>query len=476
MGTLIGDCLIAAAFMTYGGIFDHRVRSTLLADWQDVLVSLGVNVRKELSVQDYLSQPAALLKWRGMGLPDDELYVQNAILLDRFYRFPLVVDPSGQATAFIMQKYSSQKIQQTSFLDSSFFKTLAGAIRFGTPLLVQDVERIDPILNPVLNREFQKNGGRKLIRLGSEEIDWSPKFMIILATRNPTARFPPDVCSRVTLVNFTVTPASLQAQTLSAILRSERPDVDNRRTEVLRLQSEQNVKLRELEEALLNQISAVQGAILDDDTVIRALEDIKGEAADLTEEVSRTKDVMAEVLAVSGEYMPLAKAMSRVYFAMERLSDVSFLYQYSLSFFLSIVHTVLVQGAQDTATTDPGARRQKLKTLLFQEVTRRIMRGLLHEDKITFAARLAQISTQEVPEIDLDEDEHDFLMRGAGGYQISPETRASIEALFPRARLEDSRVKELAALSKLKSFQHLLADIKNNQQAWESFLLAEDVR
>ena len=79
-----------------------------------------------------------------------------------------------------------------------------------------------------------------------------------MVTRNPLARFTPDLCSRVTLVNFTVTPASLCSQALSQILRAERPDVDKRRTEVLRLQGEQNVKLRELEDGLLNQLSAVQ--------------------------------------------------------------------------------------------------------------------------------------------------------------------------------------------------------------------------
>jgi dynein heavy chain 1 len=108
-------------------------------------------------------------------------------------------------------------------LDAAFLKTLASAIRFGSPLLVQDVESIDPILNPVLNRELQKTGGRTLIRLGSEDIDFSPKFLIFLATRNPFAVFAPDLCSRVTIINFTVTPASLESQALSAILKAERP-------------------------------------------------------------------------------------------------------------------------------------------------------------------------------------------------------------------------------------------------------------
>lgn len=79
-------------------------------------------------------------------------------------------------------------------------------------LLEQDVETVDPVLNPLLNRELQRTGGRTLIRLGSEDIDYSPDFLLFLITRNPGARFAPDLCSRVTLVNFTVTPASLQSQ------------------------------------------------------------------------------------------------------------------------------------------------------------------------------------------------------------------------------------------------------------------------
>lgn len=81
------------------------------------------------------------------------------------------------------------------------------------PLVVfQDVETVDPVLNPLLNRELQRTGGRTLIRLGSEDIDYSPDFVLLLVTRNPAARFAPDLCSRVTIVNFTVTPASLQSQ------------------------------------------------------------------------------------------------------------------------------------------------------------------------------------------------------------------------------------------------------------------------
>lgn len=47
------------------------------------------------------------------------------------------------------------------------------------------------------------------------------------------------------------------------------------------------LQLRQLEERLLDTISAVEGTILDDDTVVKALEDLKGEAGDVAKEVRR---------------------------------------------------------------------------------------------------------------------------------------------------------------------------------------------
>lgn len=73
-----------------------------------------------------------------------------------------------------------------SFRDDAFRKNLESALRFGSPLLVQDVESYDPILNPVLNRELHRTGGRVLITLGDQDIDLSPSFTIFLSTRDPT--------------------------------------------------------------------------------------------------------------------------------------------------------------------------------------------------------------------------------------------------------------------------------------------------
>ena len=212
---------------------------------------------------EFLSKPTDRLQWQIQELPNDELCIENAIILKRYNRYPLVIDPSDQALKYIMNHYHDRKIQKTSFADDSFMKALETSIRFGLPLIVQDVERIDPVLNSVLNKEVQKAGGRILIRVGDQEIDYNSTFTLFMITRNPGAVFTPDLCSRVTFVNFTVTPSSLQNQCLNIYMKNEREEVDKKRNDLLKLQGECKVKLRELEDSLLDALNKSEGNILD---------------------------------------------------------------------------------------------------------------------------------------------------------------------------------------------------------------------
>lgn len=65
--------------------------------WKSQLQILGVKFKEELSVVEYLSTPDQRLTWQANALPADDLCVENAIMLKRFNRYPLIIDPSGQA-------------------------------------------------------------------------------------------------------------------------------------------------------------------------------------------------------------------------------------------------------------------------------------------------------------------------------------------------------------------------------------------
>jgi len=56
----------------------------------------------------------------------------------------------------LLNEYKDKKITVTSFLDEGFLKVLESVLRFGNPILIQDVERLDPILNAVLNKEIRR--------------------------------------------------------------------------------------------------------------------------------------------------------------------------------------------------------------------------------------------------------------------------------------------------------------------------------
>ena len=61
----------------------------------------------------YLSNADERLAWQANALPTDDLCTENAIMIKRFNRYPLIIDPSGQATEFIMNEYRGKKITKT---------------------------------------------------------------------------------------------------------------------------------------------------------------------------------------------------------------------------------------------------------------------------------------------------------------------------------------------------------------------------
>lgn len=392
ISTLVGDVLVAAAFLAYSGLYDQTFRKSMMEDWLHQLHLSGINFKPHNPVTEYLSTADERLSWQENTLPVDDLCTENAIILKRFNRYPLIIDPSGRATEFLQRECKDRRLTVTSFLDDSFTKQLESSLRFGNPILIQDAEHLDPILNHVLNKEYQKTGGRVLIQLGKQEIDFSPAFKIYLSTRDPSATFPPDICSRTTFVNFTVTQSSLQTQSLNDVLKSERPDVDERRSNLIKLQGEFKVHLRQLEKRLLQALNESRGNILDDDNVIETLETLKTEAGEIAVKMSNTEGVMAEVEEITLQYSIIARSCSAVFAVLEQLHYLNHFYQFSLQYFLDIFHSVLHGNKNLAGERDFNKRRDVIIKDLFVTTFKRTALGLLQKDRIALAMLLAQAS------------------------------------------------------------------------------------
>ena len=474
---LIGDALLSASFLTFAGIFDQASRAILSKQWSKVLTLLRIPFRKNYDPVSFLPSPSSVAFWLQCGLSNDSISIQNAVIMEHFSRYPLLIDPSGQAESFIIRKYSDSKISSSSFLDPNYLKHIATSIRFGAPILLHDAEFFDPVLNSVLNKEVQRSNGRNLVRMGNDEIDFSPKFVLILLTKDPLARFPPDLCSRVTMINFSVTASSLEAQILGKLLKSERPDVEHRRIEMKRLRSEQILQLRGLEDSILHKIGSLRGAILDDDSFLLTLEQIKQKATEIEHQVAASEEVLAETAKVMQEFKPLARIISAIYQSLIQLSDVSSLYQFSLLFFFEVLETALALPIELNTPRLPS-----LAFLFIREVSRQTMRALKFHDQILFALNLAVISLQDAKEKVISSEEMRVLTTGMPLGNVPGNSRNYIQThfvdAFPGLTNSNSVAQGLVALHSLKVFAYLpasLARVHSHGGGWIGFLNGEDV-
>ena len=79
------------------------------------------------------------------------LSIENGIYIFNCRRWPLIIDPQGQANKWIKHLWADHNIQTTKLTESNFLKTLENSIRFGQPVLLENIEEeLDPALEPIL--------------------------------------------------------------------------------------------------------------------------------------------------------------------------------------------------------------------------------------------------------------------------------------------------------------------------------------
>ena len=81
-----------------------------------------------------------------------------------------------------------------------------------------------------------------------------------------------------------------------------------------------------MEDALLDSLNNVRGSILEDEHVIKTLETLKSEASIVVEEMKKSDSIMSEVTAITQTYVPLASSTSKIFFTLQSLERIHYLY------------------------------------------------------------------------------------------------------------------------------------------------------
>lgn len=205
--------------------------------------------------------------------------------------------------------------------------------------------------------------------------------------------------------------------------------------------------------------------MLDDDKIITNLETLKKEAGEVVKKVEETDAIMTEVDNVSQQYVPLSQACSGIYFTLDALNQVHFLYQYSLQFLLSIFNFVLTQNENLKGVSDSKTRLDIITKDLFQVTYNRVGRGMLHSDQITFAVLLARIYLKGKASAGVTfESEFSVFLHG--------QDSASLLTSKDLPDIKGLTVEQRAALSRLQNqlpaFRNIISAIGKEQRfnAW----------
>lgn len=110
----------------------------------------------------------------------------------------------------------------------TFLREMTAAVKIGRPVIVQDVEEhIDPAIDPILlKQQFATDGGMAEIRLGDATVDFDEHFNLFMTTKMPNPHYIPEICIKVTLINFTVTVSGLEQQLLADVVVAEKPEIE----------------------------------------------------------------------------------------------------------------------------------------------------------------------------------------------------------------------------------------------------------
>jgi dynein heavy chain len=185
-------------------------------------------------------------------LPSDAFSIENAIITIKTNRWPLYIDPQGQANKWIRNMGKENNIKILKFSEEKYLKFLEGAISQGHPVLIENVgEELDPAIEPLLQKQIIKKGATMTLKLGDSVIEYNKDFRFYLTTKLRNPHYLPEVSTKVTLINFMITYEGLTDQLLGIVVAKENPDLEIKKEQLVLDGAKYKAKLAETETQIL---------------------------------------------------------------------------------------------------------------------------------------------------------------------------------------------------------------------------------
>ena len=410
-----GDVLLSSSFVAYLGAFTTAYREEAIDGWVKLCLERDIPCSgSDFSLITVLGEPVTMRGWMIEGLPNDNLSIENAIIMSKATRWPLMIDPQGQANKWIKNKEKQASLEVLKLNDSDYIRKLENSIQFGFPVLLENVgEELDTTLEPLLTRSTFKQGGSICIKLGDSVIEYNPKFHFYVTTKLRNPHYLPEISVKVTLLNFMITQKGLEDQLLALTVSMERPELEEEKIKLV-LQSAENARqLKEIGDKIIEILSSSEGNILENETAINVISSSKQLSNEIDVKQQIAKKTEKQIDEARLEYKEVATYASHLFFCVSSLANLEPMYQYSLPCFIMLFENSIKNAEKHEVLHD---RISALNDYFTFSIYNQVCRSLFEKDKLLFAFALCiSIYGHNLGEISLDE----FRFLITGGVEIS---------------------------------------------------------
>lgn len=453
---LTGDVLLSSGVVAYLGAFTVDFRNDCIAEWVKICQREKIICSENFSVNSTLGEPVKIREWQIAGLPVDSFSVDNGIIVHNTRRWPLMIDPQGQANKWIKNLEKANNLAVCKMSDPNYARTLENAIQFGTPVLLENVgEELDPMLEPILLKQTFKQGGVDYIKLGENTIEYSKEFKFYITTTLRNPHYLPEVSVKVTLLNFMITPLGLEDQLLGIVAAKEKPELEEKKNKLVLESAANNRQLKEIEDKILHVLSSSEGNILEDETAIKILSSSKVLSEEISEKQELAMVTEKEIDDTRNGYQPVANHSSVLFFCISDLANIEPMYQYSLAWF---IHLYIMSIEKSTKSEDLDERIENLNDHFTKSIYSNICRSLFEKDKLLFSLILTINILKRRDEV----DDHIWRFLLTGGVGLTNP--------FPNpcsSWLNERSWNEIVRASDLKELEGIKDSITN--PAWKKF-------
>jgi dynein heavy chain len=475
---LVGNVGLSTAFISYCGPFNAEFRDLianqrLIAELKAMGIPHSPTIYAELT--NFLVDEATVGQWNLDGLPKDVLSIQNGIMVESSERYPLLIDPQNQGTVWIKNKYKDinpETGRPYIFVanineEKKFRDGLVKCVENGEVLILEGIEgEVDPILDPVLEKQLIKKGRTLKISIGGVVTDFHKKFKLFLTCKLGNPRFSPELSAKTTIIDFTVTQNGLEQQLLSVVLSKKQRILEESLNALMKEVTMNKKELKKLDESLLQKLTSSSGNLLDDVELVEILNSTKTQAKEMQIKLADAEVKTNEINEKRCTFRPVAIRGSVLYFCMIEIAGVNWMYNSSLNQFLSLYNASIDNSPK---TTLPAKDVENILRDLTYMVYRYVNRGLFEVDKITFLMMVSfkiLITDKKLN----SEDVSLFLKAGAAVDKSSMKPKPSAEWISDRTWMNIIAISNHRFASESVPFFKTLPDsITSSMDTWKKW-------